>query len=70
MDIRMPRMNGYEATRKIKSLKPGLPVISITAYAMSEDKAKSLEAGCDVYISKPIKPSRLLSLLNDFIPAS
>ncbi|MBM3435175.1 MAG: response regulator, partial [Bacteroidetes bacterium] len=70
MDIRMPRMNGYEATRIIKSLRPELPVISITAYAMSEDKAKSLEAGCDKYISKPIKPSSLLSILNDFIPSA
>jgi len=70
MDIRMPRMNGYEATRIIKGLRPELPVISITAYAMSEDKNKSLEAGCDMYISKPIRPSNLLSILNDFIPSS
>lgn len=70
MDIRMPRMNGYDATRIIKGLKPELPVISITAYAMSEDKIKSLEAGCDMYISKPIRPSNLLAILNDFIPSS
>jgi PAS domain S-box-containing protein len=70
MDIRMPRMNGYDATRIIKGLKPELPVISITAYAMSEDKNKSLEAGCDMYISKPIRPSNLLAILNDFIPFS
>ena len=67
MDIRMPRMNGYEATRIIKSLKPDLPIVSITAYAMSEDETKSLEAGCDMYISKPIRPARLLSIIDDFL---
>ncbi|MCD4664587.1 MAG: tetratricopeptide repeat protein [Bacteroidales bacterium] len=66
MDIRMPKMNGYEATRKIKSFRKDLPIISITAYAMSEDESKSLEAGCDMYISKPISPGNLLALLDDF----
>jgi len=67
MDIRMPNLNGYDATRQIKMLKPKLPIISITAYAMTEDETKSLEAGCDMYISKPIRPSNLLTLLNDFV---
>jgi PAS domain S-box-containing protein len=67
MDIRMPKLNGYDATRQIKILKPHLPVISITAYAMSEDETKSLEAGCDMYISKPIRPANLLTLLNEFV---
>ena len=66
MDIRMPKMNGYEATRKIKSFRKELPIISITAYAMSEDESKSLAAGCDMYISKPIRPKNLLALLDDF----
>jgi PAS domain S-box-containing protein len=67
MDIRMPKLNGYDATRQMKIINPKLPVISITAYAMSEDETKSLEAGCDMYISKPIRPSNLLYLLNEFI---
>ena len=67
MDIRMPKLNGYDATRQIKMLKPNLPVISITAYAMSEDETKSLDAGCDMYISKPIRPSNLLTMLNELI---
>jgi PAS domain S-box-containing protein len=70
MDIRMPRLNGYDATRQIKLMKPQLPVISITAYAMSEDETKSMEAGCDMYISKPIRPSNLLTLLNEFLGSS
>ncbi len=67
MDIRMPVMNGYDATRLIKSINPKLPVISITAYAMSEDESKSIEAGCDKYISKPIGPGKLLELINEFL---
>jgi len=67
MDIRMPVMNGYDATKLIKSTNPELPVISITAYAMSEDESKSIEAGCDKYISKPIKPGKLLELINEFL---
>jgi len=67
MDIRMPKMNGYDATRIIKSINPNIPVISVTAYAMSEDEAKSLQAGCDLYISKPIRPVKLIQILEDFI---
>lgn len=67
MDIRMPRMNGYDATRIIKSLKPHIPIISITAFAMSEDENKSIEAGCDQYISKPIRPSVLLEVISKFL---
>ena len=67
MDIRMPKLNGYDATKQIKAFKPKLPVVSITAFAMSEDESKSLSAGCDLYISKPVRPAKLLSLLNDFL---
>jgi CheY-like chemotaxis protein len=56
-------MNGYEATRKIKADHPDIPIIAITAYAMSEDESKSLAAGCDMYISKPIRPHKLLEVL-------
>ncbi len=61
MDIRMPEMNGYEATKKIKSVKSDLPVISLTAYAMADDRQKSLEAGCDDYLAKPVKPQLLMN---------
>ena len=66
MDIRMPKMNGYEATKKIKSFRKELPVIALTAYAMAEDGVKSIEAGCDEYFSKPIRPSKLLSAIDKF----
>jgi len=67
MDIRMPIMNGYEATRKIKAMDKNTPVISITAYAMSEDGSKSLAAGCDSYMSKPIRPGKLLAAIDQYL---
>lgn len=67
MDLMMPEMDGYEATRKIKSLRPGLPIIAQTAYTMSKEKKRSLEAGCDGYISKPYNPPVLLDLINNFL---
>jgi two-component system, sensor histidine kinase and response regulator len=54
MDIRMPDMDGYHCTRKIKSMVPQIPVIAQTAYAMSGEREVSQKVGCDDYISKPI----------------
>jgi PAS domain S-box-containing protein len=67
MDIQMPEMDGYEATRIIKSLKPGLPVIAQTAYAMAEEKNKIIEAGCDDYLSKPIRQKELFHILSKYL---
>ncbi|MFC2104028.1 response regulator [Bacteroidota bacterium] len=64
MDIKMPGMNGLEATMKIKQIKPEIPIIIQTAYAMQNDEKISLEAGCDDYIAKPIKKEKLMSLLD------
>ena len=63
MDIQIPEMDGYEATGLMKKMRGDIPVIAQTAFAMSRDKEKSLDAGCDDYISKPIKPSDLLNML-------
>ncbi len=67
MDINMPLINGYECTRQIKLERPGLPVIAQTAYAMSGEREISREAGCDDYLSKPIKISELLDTLSMYI---
>jgi CheY-like chemotaxis protein len=67
MDIRMPVMNGYEATKEIKKFRKELPIIAQTAHALSEEKGKSLEAGCNDYIAKPIKLNILLPLLNQYL---
>ncbi|MBI9057273.1 response regulator [Labilibaculum sp. DW002] len=67
MDIQMPFMNGFEATKAIKIISPNIPIISQTAYAMAEDRVKSLAAGCDDYIAKPIASQKLLNLLATYI---
>jgi len=67
MDIRMPVMNGYEATRLIKAENKNMPVISLTAYAMSDDKDKSFRAGCDEYVSKPFNPIDLLEKISKYL---
>ena len=54
MDMKMPEMDGYEATRQIKKIRPELPVIAQTAYAFVEDQEKARKAGCDDYIPKPL----------------
>jgi PAS domain S-box-containing protein len=60
MDIQMPVMDGYEAMRLIKKMKPKLPIIAQTAFALLEEQNHCIEKGFDDYISKPIKPEELL----------
>lgn len=67
MDVRMPVMNGFEATRIIKSEFPNLPVIIQTAYAMKGDIDKAYQAGCDDYLSKPISLKNLKEKINQYV---
>lgn len=64
MDIRLPDINGYEATRKIMQHNPNSKIIAQTAYAAHEDTKKATDAGCIDYISKPLKRGLLLSMIN------
>jgi PAS domain S-box-containing protein len=64
MDIRLPDINGYEATRQIRHHKPHLKIIAQTAYAASDEKQKAFDVGCIDYISKPTKQDALLTMLN------
>jgi PAS domain S-box-containing protein len=66
MDIKMPVMDGMEATRKIKEFRKEIPVIALTAYAQSGDEFRILEAGCDSYLSKPVKRELLLERMEKF----
>ena len=67
MDIRLPGQNGYLTTEEIKAIREDLPVIAQTAYALEGDREKAIEAGCNDYISKPIKASALLELISMYI---
>ncbi|MDG5800573.1 transporter substrate-binding domain-containing protein [Marinilabiliaceae bacterium ANBcel2] len=66
MDIKMPVMNGYEATSYIKKERPHIIVIAQTAYALVGDKEKALEAGCDDYLPKPVSQINLINILNKY----
>lgn len=66
MDIKMPIMNGLEATRQIRQISKTVPIIAQTAYAMLGDKALAMEAGCNDYISKPIEGAKLMQLINKY----
>ncbi|RPH29396.1 MAG: response regulator [Bacteroidales bacterium] len=72
MDIKMPLMNGYEATKQIKSFMPNLPVIAQTAYSTNLDKNRALECGCKDFISKPINRGLLISKIKAqlYIPST
>jgi CheY-like chemotaxis protein len=67
MDIKMPLMNGHEATRQIKHIKPDLPVIALTAYALPGDREKAIESGCDDYMAKPIALQEFISKVNKYL---
>ncbi len=67
MDIKMPEMDGYAATKEIHRIRPGLPVVAQTAFAMPGDKEKAIANGCIAYLPKPIKKAELLNLLNELL---
>lgn len=69
MDMKMPVMNGFDATVEIKRLHPGIKIIAQTAYAMKDEKKMALDCGCDDYISKPFEKEDLLSVIsNHYFP--
>lgn len=67
MDIRLPEMNGYNATKLIKSANRKLPVIAQTAYALESDIHCAFEAGCDDFLAKPISQEELFSVMSKYL---
>lgn len=69
VDIRLPVMDGYEVTRRLRELPEfkDVPIIAVTAYAMKGDEEKTLEAGCDGYITKPIIPEEFIKVVNSYL---
>jgi two-component system cell cycle response regulator DivK len=72
MDMSLPVLDGWEATRRLKGdpVTRHIPVIALTAHAMSSDREKALEAGCDEYDTKPIELPRLLGKMEALLAAS
>ena len=70
MDVQLPVLNGRDAMKEIKKIRPDLPVIAQTAFAMSGDREKYLSEGFDSYISKPINLQELLSIIENYFEGS
>jgi len=65
-DMSLPKISGWELIGIIKEKHPATPLIAVTAHAMSGDKERALKAGCDDYISKPLKPSLLVEKVKKY----
>ena len=72
MDMSLPGMDGWEATRRVKAAPETnhIPVIALTAHAMSSDREKALEAGCDDYDTKPVELERLLGKIERLLESN
>lgn len=67
MDLKMPVMDGYEATRQIKLQMPDVPILAITANAFDNDRQRAMDAGCVDFISKPVNAAECLKLIAKYI---
>jgi two-component system cell cycle response regulator DivK len=69
MDIQLPVIDGYEATRRIKgdAVLGSIPIIAVTSYALSGDEMKARTAGCDGYVTKPFSPRQLLAKVREYL---
>lgn len=67
MDLNMPGLNGFEATKMIKALRPNVPVIAQSAYVMAGEELDSINAGCDEFLSKPVRLNDLFAMLERYL---
>lgn len=69
MDIQLPLIDGYQATKQIRTNKElsNIPIIAVTSFAMIGDKEKTLKAGCDGYIEKPINPESFITEMEKYL---
>ncbi len=67
MDISLPIMDGYSATRKIRETQPVTPIIGLSAHAMNGDAQRAKEAGCNDYLTKPVDEVLLLKKLKEYL---
>ena len=69
MDISIPKIDGWEATKRLKAdgNTKEIPIIALTAHALEEDRQKALQAGCDGYLAKPVEPRRVVQEVERFV---
>ena len=67
MDLKMPIMDGLEATRQIKAAQPQLPIIALTANAFDSDRQRAIEVGCDDFLSKPVSATTCLQTIEKYL---
>lgn len=67
MDIKLPKMNGIDVTKKIREKNPLIPIIAQTAFAMKHEKQNIMDAGCNNYITKPIDRKLLISMMSEYL---
>lgn len=69
MDISIPKIDGWEATRRLKADQAtrDIPIIALTAHALEEDRERALAAGCDGYLAKPVEPRRVVEEVQRFV---
>jgi two-component system, cell cycle response regulator DivK len=67
MDIKLPGKDGYTLTKEFKGLNKDIPIIAQTAYALNGDREKAMEAGCDDYITKPIRKGKLMEIIENLM---
>ncbi|HLO32651.1 MAG TPA: response regulator [Anaerolineales bacterium] len=67
MDISLPVMDGYEATRQIRETMASIPIIGLSAHAMSGDAERAKQAGCNDYLTKPVNDMLLFDMLNQYL---
>ena len=66
VDLSLPKISGWDLIEKIKQVHPATPLIAVTAHAMSGDRERAMDKGCDDYISKPLKPSELVEKVKKY----
>jgi CheY-like chemotaxis protein len=67
MDIKMPNIDGLDATRAIREMSPDIPIIAVSAYAYAEDKKAARDSGCDDFITKPVSGEVLRMTINKYL---
>ena len=67
MDLKLPKVDGFESTTIIKKIKPGVPIIAQTAFALEGDRERAIEAGCDDYITKPLNSKKLKDMVRSYL---